>query len=109
VANGDQVQGAVGLAVAAVVEPVAGGLSGRRGDRACAAERGERAFAAEPVDVLSGGDEQPAGVAGRDPEQLCGTRRDRANPLLEPSIVDGDLRVERADALGDERSANLAA
>jgi hypothetical protein len=35
-----------------------------RGDRAGAAERGERAVAVEAFDVLSGGDEQLPGVAG---------------------------------------------
>ena len=56
-ADGDQVQRPVGLAVAAVVEAVAGGLAGGGGYRARAAQSGERCFAAEPVDVLSGGDQ----------------------------------------------------
>ena len=56
-ADSDQVQGPVGLAVAAVVEAVAGGLAGGRGDWAGAAEGSEGCFAVEAVDVLAGGDE----------------------------------------------------
>ena len=56
-ADGDQVQGAVGLAVAAVVEAVAGGLARGCGDWAGAAEGSEGCFAVEAVDVLPGGDE----------------------------------------------------
>src|SRR5450755_1646061 len=40
-ADGDEVERSVGLAVAAVVEAVAGGLAGGRGDRAGAAEHRE--------------------------------------------------------------------
>src|SRR5215210_3681012 len=57
-ADGDHVQGAVGVAVAAVVEAVAVAAAGGDGDRAGAAECGEGAVVAEPVDVLAGGDQQ---------------------------------------------------
>ena len=63
-ADGDHVQRAVGVAVAAVVEAVTGSASGGRGDRACAAQRGERAIAVEAFDVLAAGDEQLPGVPG---------------------------------------------
>src|SRR5215208_1958316 len=62
--DGDHVQGAVGVAVAAVVEAVAGGLAAAGGNRAGATQSGERGVAAEALDVLAGGDEQLAGVAG---------------------------------------------
>jgi hypothetical protein len=45
-ADGDQVQRSVRLAIAAVVEAVAGALAGGGGDRARAAESGERPLAA---------------------------------------------------------------
>jgi hypothetical protein len=71
-ADGDQVQRAVGVAVAAVVETVAGGLARGRRDRTGAAQRGERALTAQALDVLPGADEQLSGVAGRDAEQRVG-------------------------------------
>src|SRR5271169_7216362 len=51
-ADGDEVQGAVGLAVATVVEAVTDGLARGGGNGAGAAQRSERALAAESVDVL---------------------------------------------------------
>jgi hypothetical protein len=76
-ADGDQVQRAVGVAVAAVVETVAGGLARGRRDRAGPAERGERALTAQALDVLPGADEQLSGVAGRDARaaRSCAARR----------------------------------
>src|SRR3954471_18789834 len=56
-ADRDHVEGAVGVAVAAVVEPVAGRASAAGRDRAGAAERGKRGLAVEAVDVFTGGDE----------------------------------------------------
>ena len=80
-ADGDQVECAVGVAVAAaVVETVAGGLARGRRDRAGAAERGERALASQAVDVLPGADEQLSRVAGRDAEQRGRARRRRCGP-----------------------------
>src|SRR5215218_6191182 len=96
-ADGDQVQGAVGVAVAAVVETVAGGLARGRRDRAGAAERGERALAAQALDVLPGADEQLSGVAGRDAEQRGRARRRAADQPLELLVERGDLLVEGLD------------
>src|SRR6266540_2879840 len=53
-ADGDHVQGPVGLAVAAVVEAVAGGAAGAGGDRGGAADPCESGLAAQAVDVLAG-------------------------------------------------------
>src|SRR6266508_3105236 len=67
-ADGNHVQGAVGLAVAAVVEAVAGGATGAGGDRCGAADLREGGLAFEAVDVMAGGDEQLAGALGTDSE-----------------------------------------
>src|SRR5215207_5569067 len=96
-ADGDQVQRAVGVAVAAVVETVAGGLARGRRDRTGAAERGERALTAQALDVLPGADEQLSGVAGRDAEQRGRARRGAADQPLELLVERGDLLVERLD------------
>ena len=62
-----QVQGAVRGAVAAAGEPVPVGASGADGDRGCAAEGGEGCFVAEPVGVVTGGDQQLGADDGADP------------------------------------------
>src|SRR2546429_6942713 len=56
-ADGDHVEGSVGLSVAAEVETVASGASGAGLDRSNAADLREGRFVADPVDVLSGGDQ----------------------------------------------------
>src|SRR5215211_1919330 len=84
-----------------------GGFAGGGGHRARAAECGECRFAAEPVDVLSGGDEQPAGVTGGDPEQPRRARRCLADERLELPVEDADLAVERVDAPGDRSQREL--
>src|SRR3954471_16675932 len=76
----------------------------RWGDRAGAAERGEGAVVVEAVDVLAGGDEQLAGVAGGDGKQLCGAWRGGGDHRREMFVEGGDLvvrvrrRVGRASA-----------
>src|SRR6266540_5482682 len=96
-ADGDQVQRAVGVAVAAVVETVAGGLARGRRDRTGAAERGERALTAQALDVLPGADEQLSGVAGRDAGQRGRARRGAADQPLELLVERGDPLVEGLD------------
>ena len=93
-------EGAVGVAVAAVVEAVAVASTGRHGDRTGAAERGERAVAAEALDVLPGGDEQLPGVAGRDREQPRGAWRGARDQRRELLVEGGDLAVELGDTPG---------
>src|SRR5712692_1513257 len=85
-ADGDHVEGAVGLAVAAVVEPVAVFAAGAGLDRGGGAELGEGGFASEPLDVLAGGEEQLAGSLGADPEEADGARRGGGDELLELSV-----------------------
>ena len=97
-ADSDQVKGAVGVAVAAVVEPVAAGFAGRGRDRAGATKRGERGFAAQALDVLPGAHEQLSRVAGGDAQQPGCARCGAANEPLELLVERGDLRVERLDA-----------
>jgi hypothetical protein len=57
-ADGDHVEGAVGLTVAAVVESVPRGSAGAGLDRGGGAELREGGFAVQALDVLAGGDEQ---------------------------------------------------
>lgn len=57
----DGVQGPVGLAVPAAVEPVAVATAGLDGFGGGAAELGERGLVAQPVGVVPGGDEQGRG------------------------------------------------
>ena len=102
-ADGDHVQRAVGVAVTAVVEAVAVGAAGGDGDRAGAAERGERRFAAEPLDVLAGGDQQRAGVTGGDGDARGRGRRCLGDERFELAIERGDLGVE-IDHAARERS-----
>src|SRR5439155_11642520 len=54
-ADGDHVEGAVGLSVAAVVESVAAGSAAAGLDRGGGADLREAGLASEPVDVLAGG------------------------------------------------------
>ncbi len=93
-ADGDQVQRAVGLTVAARVEAMTGGLARGGRDRACAAERREGPVAVEAIDVLAGSDEELAGVTGRDSEQLHGAGRRGCDELLEVLVKTFDLVVE---------------
>ena len=109
-ADGDHVQGAVGVAVAAVVEAVAVASAGGDGDRAGAAEGGEGAVAVQALDVLAGGDEELAGVAGRDGDQPGGAWRGGGDQRREPYRRGrGSRGRARRRARASERSASLAA
>jgi Pirin C-terminal cupin domain len=68
--QGDDPQGAVGLAVTATIQPMADGLA--RGGRhwTGAAQRGQGDVGSEPVGVVPGGDQQLAG--GLDPDAAAG-------------------------------------
>ena len=68
-------------------------------DGAGAAEgAAEGAIVGGAVDVLPRGDEQLAGVAGRDPEQLGGARRGCRDERGEVPVEGGDLLVEFCEA-----------
>ena len=74
-----QVQGAVGVAITTAVQPMPPGSSAGGRDRRRPAQVGEGGLAAEPLGVLTGGDEQLAGMVVADREQLggAGERPDR--------------------------------
>ena len=65
----DAPQGVVGLAVTGGVESLPDDLARRRRDRGDAAEVGPGRFAAEPVGVVAGGDQQDGGGVGADAVQ----------------------------------------
>ena len=64
-----QVQGLVGVAVAAAVQPVAVELAGAGRDRGDSAQVGEGGLAAETLGVLAGSRQQLAGVVVADRQQ----------------------------------------
>ncbi len=78
-ADGDHVEGAVGLAVAAEVEPVAVVRPEEAGIGAAPQSVAKAASLAQPVDVLAGGDQQLAGVlrATTPSRRWCAGRRRR--------------------------------
>ena len=82
-----------GLSVAAEVESVAFGKAGACLDRGGAADLREGGFVAEPLDVLSGGDQELACALGADSEQLGRARSCGAHELLELAVEFEDLAV----------------
>jgi hypothetical protein len=62
-------QGAVGLPVAAAVQPVPVSAAGGHRDRGGPAQPGKRGFRAEPVAVVPGGNQQLPGGLHPDPGQ----------------------------------------
>jgi hypothetical protein len=97
-ADGDHVECSVGLSVAAGVESVTGGAAGACLDRGGAADLREGRFAAEPLDVLAGGDEELASALGADPKELSRARGGSVREVLELAVEFDDLVVELADA-----------
>ena len=108
-ADRDHVQGSVGLAIAPVVEAVAATLPRGDRDRAGAAKRGKRGLAAQPLDVLAGGEQELSGVPGGDPEQGGGPGGGARDQGRELPVELGDLLSRRAIRLARLRSASLAA
>ncbi len=80
-AEDDPVEGGVGLAVAAAVEPAALGLAGGRFDRAGAAQGSERCLAGEAFRVVTCGDEQGCGAVRADAACVEQTGRTRLDGL----------------------------
>src|SRR5918995_4575705 len=64
------------------------------GQGADTAEGGEAGFAAEPVGVVAGGDEQGAGGVGADPEQGDEAGRGFRDEAVEVVVELGDLVVQ---------------
>src|SRR5437667_8443643 len=85
-AQGDGVEGAVGLSVAAAVESVAVGAAGAGRQGRGAAQVGQGGFGAQPVGVVSGGGQQLPGDFGADAGQGgqpgCGAGHEWAQPLV---------------------------
>src|SRR5690606_33195391 len=100
--DGDEVEGAVGVAVAAGVEAVAFGLAGGGGDRVGAAHVRECGFAVDAVNVLSGGDEHLRGVDDAHSEERQGLR-------CSPSDQSGELDIEVLDLVGEGVDASADA
>ena len=101
----DPPQGVVGLAVAAGVEPAAGDLPRRCGDRGDGAQVRPGGLRAQPLRVVPGGDQQQRGGIRADAvegEQARGAGGDeRDDELVEPV----DLPVEELRAPASSRSA----
>src|SRR5947209_8761494 len=95
-ADGDHVQGPVRLAIATVVEAVAGRAAGAGRDRGGAADPCEGGLAAQALDVLAGGDEELAGALGADREELDRARGGEGDESLELLVELGDLALELA-------------
>jgi hypothetical protein len=101
--DGEQVQGAVGLAVAAPVEPVADGPARGGRDRGDAAQVGEGGFATQAVGVVARGHQQGGGGVGADAlegDQVRGGRGDQlAQVGVERLDLGGQLPVPDGDHL----------
>jgi hypothetical protein len=79
--DGDHVEGAVGVAVAARVEAVSFGLAGGSGDGGGAAQVGEGGLAVEAVDVLPGGSTGNSPSPTTPPSSPPSTSPDRRNDI----------------------------
>src|SRR3954468_24340242 len=95
------VEGGVGLAVTAAVEPVSGGQTGGGRYRGDAAEPGPGRLGAAPVDVVTGDDEQLGGGVRADAEGRDQLEHEPAGELGEQRLVGLDLLVELLPAAGD--------
>lgn len=100
-ADRGEVEGAVGLSLAAAVEPVALRHAGARGERRDAAEHREAGLAAQPLGVVAGGDEQLAGDLDADPDLLEQSGVELTDELLDRLVQVCDLVVELDDPAGD--------
>jgi len=90
----DAPQGAVGLPVAAAVQPVPVGPAGRHRDRGGPAEPGEGRLRAEPVAVVPGGDQQLPGGLHADPGQRQERGRDGGDQRGELGVEVVDLSLQ---------------
>ena len=99
--HGDAPEGLVGVAVAAAVEAVAGGLPAGGLDGAGAAEGGEGCVAVEALGVVAGGDEECGGCVGSD--AVGGEQGGVGGSAqgAEFAVEGGDLSAERLVAPGE--------
>src|SRR4029450_9253200 len=96
----DQVQRRVGLPVAAPVEAVALGLAGGGGQWGGGAQHREGGFAAQPLGVVAGGDQQLPGGLHADPGRGHELRGELADEGGDELVEVGDLVVEVENAAG---------
>src|SRR5262245_29419621 len=96
-----EVEGAIGLPVATAIEPVALRHAGTRGERRHAAEHREAGLAAQPLRVVTSGDEQLAGDLDADPDLVEQLRVELADELLDRLVQIRDLVVELDDPTSD--------
>lgn len=69
-AQGDAVEGRIGLSVAAAVEATAAGLARGGFHGVDTAQSGEGCLAAQPVGVVGSGNEQSGGIVGPMPQRV---------------------------------------
>ena len=98
--DGDDVQGAVEVAVAASVEAVPGGHAGRGGDRSHPAEHREGALAADASRV-GPHDQGRCGDDGSNPDQLEQVGPPALDQRLDVFLVCLGFRAEGGDAPGE--------
>ena len=100
-------QGPVGVAVAAAVQPVPAGLARAGRDRGDPAQVGEGGLTAQPFGVLAGSCQQLASVVGADRQQPQQPGRGPTDQGGQPLVGQGDLLVQQLDALGDHHQGGL--
>lgn len=100
-AQGDLVDGPIGLAVTAAVEAVTVGLAGAGGDRADATQRREAGLAGQALGIVASGDQQCGGSDDADAVRGQQRRRVVADRLAQARIDGIDLAVEVAAAGGE--------
>src|SRR4051794_23967329 len=96
----DPVEGGVGPPVAAAVEPVAGRLAARGGDRAGAAQLRERGLRTDPLRVVAEEEQHRRGRARPPPVRLDQLGRAGGGQRLEGAGVGPGLPLERQPAPG---------
>ena len=96
----DDVEGVVGVAVAASVESVSVGAAAAGRDRRDAAQVGERGFGGDPVGVVAGAGEELAGDLGADTAKGEQVGRDLADQLGDVVIGFADLLARAVGGVG---------
>ena len=103
----DDVEGVVGVAVAASVESVSVGAAAAGRDRRDAAQVGERGFGGDPVGVVAGAGEELAGDLGADTGKGEQRGRDLTDQLVELVVGFADLLGQLLVASGESAQRGL--
>lgn len=101
-AEHDAVEGGVGLAVTASVEPASLGLAGGRFDGADAAQRREGGLSSQPFGVVAGRDEQGGGAVGADADALQQLRAMSSDGVSDASLQVAGFGGELLDAASQQ-------